>query len=218
MEGSTRRDAVADLIGAFSYALLRVFHLAAEAAVRAPTVELAERQTAFAQEEIERYRLLRAHLAHLSPDLDRRMQAFRGPLDAFYEAARGQGWLETQVFHFVGNTITTDAAELLASGLDAETADAVRRALTGRTAQEAFALEQIGRALAEEGEAAQERIARYTGTMVGEALNRFREALLESDALEVVLGGPAAVKEMVLEVLGRHRERLERLGLERVDE
>jgi hypothetical protein len=48
-------------------------------------------------------------------------------------------------------------------------------------------------------------------------MNRFREALLSSDRIEMIFGGPDAVKECVLELLGRHRERLERLGIERVD-
>lgn len=43
--GTDTDRAVADLIGAFCYALLRVFHLNADAAVSAPTSELAERQT-----------------------------------------------------------------------------------------------------------------------------------------------------------------------------
>jgi hypothetical protein len=38
-------------------------------------------------------------------------------------------------------------------------------------------------------------------------MNRLREALLENDALEVVLG-EGGVKDLVLELLGRHRERL----------
>jgi hypothetical protein len=48
-------------------------------------------------------------------------------------------------------------------------------------------------------------------------LGRLREALLASDALAIVLGGEEEVKELVLELLGRHRERLERMGLDRVD-
>lgn len=211
------QSAIADLIGALCYGLLRSFEVTAHGAAEAPTVELAERQAEFAVEELERYRHLRARLTALTGDPESALQAFRSPLDAFYDGARAQGWLGTQVFNFVGDTITTDFADILASRLDSETAKAVRHSLTGRTEQEAFALAQIGDALREEGEAAQERIATFAGTIVGHGLNRLREAVLESDALEVVLGGDAAVKECVLEILGRHRERLERLGVDRLD-
>lgn len=207
-----RTDAVADLIGALCYGLLRSFQVVAAGTMGAPTVALAERQAAFAADEHGRYRILRERLAELTEEPFETMKTFRPTMDAYYDGARAQDWLQTQVFHFVGDTITTDFAEILAPRLDARTADAVRRALTGRTAQETFALEQITEALREHG--AQERIASFAGRMAGEALNRLREALLSSDALEVVLGGQEGVKELVLEVLGRHRERLERLGLD----
>lgn len=210
------RTALADLIGALCYGLLRSFGATARGAADAPTIELAARQAGFAVDEFERFRVLRERLSDLTRDSEAALQAFRAPLDAFYEAARAEGWLGTQVFHFVGDTITTDFADILASQVDSETAQAVRRALTGRTEQEGFALEQIAAALRDEGEAAQERIARIASTIVGQALNRLREALLESDALGVVLGGEVIVKECVLEILGRHRERLDRLGVERV--
>jgi hypothetical protein len=212
-----RREAVAEIIGAISYAMLRSFQIVARGATSAPTVVLAERQADFAVEELDRHKILAARLAELSDAPEQAVEVFRAPIDAFYEHAKADGWIQTQVFHFVGNTITNDFAEILASRLDPDTAAAVQRALTGRTAQEAFALEQIHEVLKSEGGDGQERVRSFAGAMVGEALNRFREALLASDAVEVVLGGPEGVKELVLELLGRHRERLERLGLDTLD-
>ena len=213
-----RKQAVVDLVGALCYALLQSFEAAARGATTAPTIALAEQQTSFAAGELERFRVLRERLTRLTNDPEAAMSAFRAPLDAFFAEARPEGWLETQVFHFVGDTITTDFAELLAARVDPETAAAVRQALTGRIEQQAFAIEQIGDALEREGEEAQKRIARYAGAFVGQGLNTLREALLENDALAVLLDGEEGVKEMVLELLGRHRERLERLGLDRIDE
>jgi len=211
-----RKQAIADVIGALCYALLWSFEVATRALRAAPTTALAEQQAAFATDEYERYRVLRARLNELTENPDRSMDAFRLPLDAFYRTTATQDWLEAQVFQFVGGTITTDFAEIIGLQLDEGTAEAVRQALTGRTEQEVFALDQIMTALKDEGDAAQERMRAFAGSMVGQALNTLREALETSDALEVVLG-EGGTKEVVLELLGRHRERLERLGLDTIE-
>jgi hypothetical protein len=211
------REAVARLVGALSYGLLRSFEVTARATARAPAVALADRQAGFAVDEFNRYRVLRARLDELTGDPDTAMRPFRPPLDAFYDHASAGGWLEAQAFHFIGDTVTADFAEMIAPHVDAETADVLRRALTGRTAQQAFAIEQIGQAMETEHDAARERIARYAGTIVSQGLNRLREALEANDALQVILGD-GGVKDVVLEVLGRHRERLERIGIETLDE
>lgn len=212
-----RRQAEAELIGTLCYGLLRSFAAAARGTATAPDISLAEWQAGFAVDEFERYRVLRARLDEITEEPERAMAALRGPLDSFYEAAIAGDWLETHVFHFVGDTITTDFADILAPCLTGPTAEAVTRSLTGRTAQEAFALEQIASALEAEGGDAQARIQRYAGTMIGQALNRLRDALLSSNALEIVLG-EGGVKPLVLELLARHRERLERLGLDSLDD
>lgn len=211
-----RRGAVAELIGALCYALLRSYGVTARGTAYAPDVASAERQARFAAEEYERFKILRARLGELTEMPSAAMEPFRAPIDTFYDQARTEGWLETQVFHFVGATLTDDFAEILAPHLDTATADAVRRSLAGRTAQEAFALSEITTAT-ESGDAAQERVRAAAGALVGKALGSFREAIEASDALEVVLGA-GSVKELVLELLGRHRERLERLGLDSVDD
>lgn len=216
--GRPRGEAVAEVIGAVSYALLRSFQIAARGATSAPTVALADRQASFAADELDRYRILIGRLSELVDQPDEVAEVFRKPIDAFYESARAEGWVETQVFHFVGNTVTNDFAEIIATHVDGETAAALQRALTGRTEQEAFALGEITAFVAREGEDGQAKVRSFAGAMVGEALNAFREAIEASDALEVVLGGPDGVKELVLELLGRHRERLERLGIDTLDD
>jgi outer membrane translocation and assembly module TamA len=211
-----RKAAIADVIGALCYALLRSFEAATHALKAAPTTALAERQAAFATEEYERYRVLRARLNELTSDPDRSMAAYRTALDVFYRTTVTEDWLESQVFQFVGDTITTDFADIIGARLDEDTAAAVRRSLTDRGEQEAFALDQIMQALAHDGDEAQKRMRAFAGTMVGQALNTLRETLETSDALEVVLG-EGGTKEVVLELLGRHRERLERLGLDSIE-
>jgi hypothetical protein len=216
-ESAEREQAVASVIGGLTYALLRVFQMAAAVVAAAPTLALAERQAAFAIEEFERFRILRRRLNALTRDPDGAMARYRPALDAFYATSPTSDWLDAQVFHFVGDAITDDFAEMLAPHLDERTSRAVRDALTGRAVHEAFAIEQIDWAIATEGAPTEERVKSVAGKIVGDALSRLRETLLDSDALVVVLGGEDAVKDLVLELLGRHRERLERLGVERVD-
>jgi len=215
---AARREAVADLVGGLCYALLRVYQIAAAGTASAPTVGLAETQARFAAEEFDRYRRLREYLTTLTRAPEEAMATFRETVDAFYESARPDQWLEGQTFHFVGNSITTDFAEIVAGRLDEETAAAVRRALTDRGKQELFALHQISQAIERDGDEARQRIAHFAAHLVGEGLTRLRDALLASNTIEVVLGGPDDVKEAVLELLGRHRERLERLGIESIDD
>jgi hypothetical protein len=209
-------EAAARIVGALTYALLRVFQLSAAVSRTAPSIALQERQSAFAVEEFERFQILRRRLAALTSDPEAAMAQFREPLDFFYDAAPTTTWLDAQVFQYVGDAISTDFADLIGPHLDEKTAASVRDALSGRGAHEAFALEQILTVLGSDPEA-EERVAGVTGMIVGNALGRLREALLASDALAVVLGGEEEVKQLVLELLGRHRERLERMGLDRVD-
>lgn len=210
-----RRAGEAEVVGALCLGLLRSFEAGARSAGMAPTIELAERQASFAAEEFDRFLILRERLDELSEDPAHALAALSGPMTSFYEAARPGDWLESQVFIFVGDTLTTDFADILASRMDERTASAVRRALTGRTAQETFALEQIRSSL-EADPGARDRVAKFTGAMIGAAMGRLRDALLASDALELVLG-EGGMKEAVLELLGRHRERLERIGVDPVD-
>lgn len=215
---SAGRDrAVAEVLGAIAHALLRVFQVAAHVTRTAPTLALREQQAEFAVEEFRRYQIIRRRLEDLTEIPGEAIARFMGPLDAFYDAAPTDAWLDAQVFHFAGDAITADFADLLAVHLDDKTAEAVRQALTGRSAHETFALDQIRQAMVAEPEETAGRASAVTGRVVGEAMNRLRQAVLESDALATVLGGEVAVKDLVLEILARHRERLERLGLDRVD-
>lgn len=211
-----RSEAVAEVLGALAYSLLRVFQLSAAATAVAPTLALAEAQGDFAVEELDRYRRLRRRVDAITPLGESVMLRFKRPLDAFYDAAPTEDWLSVQVFQFLGDAIAMDFAGLLASYIDADSAASVRDALGSRSAHEAFALRQAREEIAADPAAAQ-RAVKVAGTIVGGALNSLREAVFESDALAVVLGGEAEVKHLVMDLLSNHRERLERLGLEDVD-
>jgi hypothetical protein len=63
----------------------------------------------------------------------------------------------------------------------------------------------------------QERIAAYSRRIAGEALTQTRRALQQAARLRESLGGDEGEKRMVLDLLERHRARLDRLGIERVE-
>ncbi len=214
--GPDRSEALAEVLGALAYSLLRVFQLSAAATAVAPTLALAETQGDFAVEELERYRVLRRRVDAISRHGDAVMLRFKRPLDAFYDAAPTDDWLSIQVFQFLGDAIAMDFAGMLASSIDEESAASVRHALGTRGAHEAFALAQA-RLVMEQDPTAADRAVKVAGSIVGGALSSLREAVLESDALAVVLGSEDEVKRLVMELLANHRERLERLGLEPVE-
>ncbi|MCA1832427.1 MAG: ferritin-like fold-containing protein [Actinomycetota bacterium] len=214
--GDRHTEALAEVLGALAYALLRVFQLSAAATATAPSMALAEAQALFAAEELERYRALRRRIDRIAADTEWTLVRFRGPLDAFFDTAPTHDWLSVQVFQFLGDAIAADFAGLLALRIDAASAESVREALGSRAAHEAFALEQARAAMAEDPSATG-RAVKVAGTIVGTALSTLRAAILESDALGVVLGGEEEVKWLVMELLANHRERLERLGIEQVE-
>ncbi|HEV3475711.1 MAG TPA: ferritin-like fold-containing protein, partial [Actinomycetota bacterium] len=125
-------------------------------------------------------------------------------------------WLEAQVFHYVGDAMVRDFAEVLQPILDPVSAEVIRRTLVDRDEQEAFALDELTRGLQDDPRA-RDRIAAYARKVIGEALNQTRSALNAAEAVRGLLGGPAGEKEMLLDLLGRHRVRFDRLGIEPVE-
>lgn len=211
-----RSEALGQVLGALAYAQLRVFQLSAAGTAAAPSFALAEAQADFAVEELERYRALRRRIDRITPDTEGALSRFRAPLDAFFDEAPVGDWLSLQVFQFLGDAIAADFAGLLAARIDEESAASVREALGSRSAHDAFALEHVRRAMTEDP-SARDRAVKVAGAIVGRALNALREAMLDSDALAVVLGNEDDVKALVMELLANHRERLDRLGLEPVE-
>ena len=92
----------------------------------------------------------------------------------------------------------------------------IRRALRDREAQETFALDELSGRLRDDPVDA-ERIADYSRRIVGEALTQTSRALEATEGLRTLLGGSEAGKRFILTLLDRHRQRLDRLGVEPVD-
>lgn len=206
--------AVAELLAALAYGE-RLAHDRAEANVAfAPDGRTRKQQEAVAGRERENAALLEARLGELgSPELS---EVFRPFFDAFFQRTVPAGWLEAQTWHYVGDAMVRDFADVLVPNLDPVSGEVVRRALADRDEQESFALDEITRAL-EENPGATDGVAAYARRVVGEALTQTRRALDASGPLRDLLGGAEGEKRILLDLLQRHRERLDRLGIEPVE-
>src|SRR5215210_163468 len=167
-----------------------------------------------ADREERNCRLIEARLVEVgSAELTRRFVPF---FDAFFAGTEPSDWVEAQAFHYVGDALVSDFADVLVEVLDPVSAEIIRVTLGDREWQESFALEELVRAMQEDPTVA-ERIAAYSRRIAGEALTQTRRALQQATRLRALLGGEEGEKRMVLALLERHRARLDRLGIERVE-
>jgi hypothetical protein len=180
----------------------------------APDFRTRRHQEHVAERERENASLLEARLAEVgSKELE---EAFRPFLEAFFEHTDPADWLEAQAWHYVGDALVRDFADILVPALDPVSAEVTRKALAERDEQESFALDEITRLVGDDPAAA-ERVAAYARRVIGEALTQTRRALNETGVLKSLLGSDEAEKQVLLGLLQRHRERLDRLGIELVD-
>jgi hypothetical protein len=207
--------AVAEVLGAFSFGERLAHARALESVGLAPNERTRGVQRHVAEREAQNAALVEARLRELgSPEME---EAFRPFFEAFFERTEPRDWLEAQAFHYIGDALVRDLADALAPVLDAVSAEVVRRALSDRDEQESFALNEITRII-DEDPSAVERLAAYTRRVIGEALTQTRRALDQTDALRSLLGGMEGEKHLLLDLLQRHRVRLDRMGVEPVDE
>jgi hypothetical protein len=180
----------------------------------APDARTRRHQEDVAERERENASLLEARLTEVgSKELE---EAFRPFLEAFFDHTDPADWLEAQAWHYVGDALVRDFADILVPALDPVTAEVTRRALAERDEQESFALDEVTRLVGDDPATA-ERVAAYARKVIGEALTQTRRALNETGALKSLLGSDEMEKRVLLSLLQRHRERLDRLGIELVD-
>lgn len=205
---------MAEIVGALSYGE-RVAAARARTNIRlAPDDRRRKVQEASAEREEHNARLMEARLAEVgSADLATRFQPF---FDAFFDRTEPTEWVEAQTWHYVGDALVSDFADALAPLLDPISAEIVRRSLGDREEQETFALDELTQAI-EEDPAVAERIAHYARRIAGEALTQTRRALDQTGVLRQLLGDDEGEKRLILGLLERHRVRLDRLGIDRVE-
>lgn len=212
---SEDRRVVAEVLAALTLGQRLARRRAEEAVGLAPDPMATEAQRDAATRESNRLALLEARLAELgSPELE---EGVRPHFEAFFDRTVPEDWVEAQAFHYVGDALVSEFAEGLMSSLDPVSAEVVDRALRGREDQSAFALDQVTSAMASEPGVV-ERVAAYVRRVAGEALTQTRKALDDNETLREVLGGEEGQKRILLDLLDRHRRRLDRLGIEPVEE
>ena len=206
--------AVAEILAALSYGERLAQRRADDSVVLAPDEGARKQQQHVARRELENAALIGARVRELgSVEAEERFRPF---FDAFFAHTVPSDWLEAQTFHYLGDALVRDFADVLVPLLDPVSAEVVRRALADRDEQDAFALDEITRGTRDDPAAA-ERIAAYARRIVGEALTQSRRALDETEALRSLLGDDEGEKRLLLDLLQRHRERLERKGIEIVE-
>ena len=98
--------------------------------------------------ERENHELITARVRELGGE--ERIEQFRPFFDAFFARTDPTDWVEAQAFHYVGDALVSDFADLLVRRVDRVSAEVVRRALGDREGQETFALDELTRAMAED--------------------------------------------------------------------
>ena len=205
---------VAEVLAALAYGERRASERAARAVDLAPDGRRRTEQQHVADRERKNWALVEARLRELS---DQELTASFTPyFDAFFSRTEPQDWVEAQTFHYVGDALVSDFADILVPLLDPVSAEIVRRALGDREGQETFALDELTRDM-EADPTASERIRRYTQRVIGEAFTQTARALEKAGGLRLLLGGEEGGKRFILGLLDRHRHRIDRLGIERVD-
>jgi hypothetical protein len=208
-------DLVAEVLAALAYGE-RCGARRSEAAVAlAPDGRSRTEQRAVADRERQNWELIEARAREL--DGDAYIELFAPYFDAFFDHTEPADWIEAQTFHYVGDALVSDFADVLVPLVDRVSAEIIRRALGDREGQETFALDELTRAMREDPEAP-ERIRLYAQRVVGEAFTQTARALEATEALRTLLGGDDGGKRLVLTLLDRHRQRLDRLGIEPVSD
>jgi hypothetical protein len=205
---------VAEVLAALAYGERRASERAARAVKLAPDGRRRTEQQHVADRERQNWELVEARLRELADE--ELSESFTTYFDAFFSRTEPRDWVEAQTFHYVGDALVSDFADILVPLLDPVSAEIVRRALGDREGQETFALDELTRAM--EGDpSASERIRRYTQRVIGEAFTQTARALEKAGGLRLLLGGAEGGKRFILGLLDRHRQRIDRLGIERVD-
>jgi len=177
----------------------------------APDERSRKEQEHVAEREERNSELVEARLAEVgSLEMEGRFQPF---LEIFHERTAPSDWIEAQTFHYVGDALTSEFADAMVKELDPVSAEVFRQALVDREEQETFALDELKRAM-DEDPAVRTRIAEYARRISGEALTQTSRALDAAAALRELLGGAEGEKRLLLDLLERHRVRLDRLGID----
>jgi hypothetical protein len=213
---TTDETVVAEVIAAIAYGERLGAKRAQDAVRLAPDPRSASLQQHIADRERQNSDLVAARLGEVHGEamVDRYQPYF----DAFFEHTEPSDWIEAQTFHYVGDALVSDFADALIPLLDAVSGEILRRALGNREDQEEFALEELTRAMANDPGVA-DVIRHYSRRIMGEAFTQTSRALEQSEGLKTLFGRDQdGGKQFILTLLERHRQRLDRLGIEPLED
>jgi hypothetical protein len=213
---TTDGTVVAEVIAAIAYGERLGAKRAQDAVRLAPDARSASLQQHIADRERQNSDLVAARLGEVRGEamIDRYQPYF----DAFFEHTEPEDWIQAQTFHYVGDALVSDFADALIPLLDAVSGEILRRALGNREDQEEFALEELTRAMAIDPGVA-DAIRHYSRRIMGEAFTQTSRALEQSEGLKGLFGRDQdGGKQFILTLLERHRQRLDRLGIEPLED
>src|SRR5438445_3951784 len=181
-------DVAAEVLAALAYGEQCGAERALASVKLAPDARSRTEQEHVAARERQNWRLVEARLGELGDQtlVDR----FRSFFDAFFAHTEPSDWVEAQTFHYVGDALVSDFADVLVPLLDTVSGEIVRRALGNREDQEEFALEELTRAMQAVPDLA-DAIRRYSRRIMGEACTQTSRALEQSEGLKRLLGHDA---------------------------
>lgn len=211
----TRASLVAEVLAALAYGERCGARRAMESVKLAPDGRSRTEQEAVAHRERQNFELIEARAQELDGDVF--IELFAPYFDEFFASTDPADWVEAQTFHYVGDALVSDFADVLVPLVDRVSSEVIRRALGDREGQEAFALDELTRAMSEDPVVA-EKIRLYAQRVIGEAFTQTARALGATEGLRTLLGGNEGGKRLVLTILDRHRQRLDTLGIEPVDD
>src|SRR6266567_4133789 len=201
-EERAKGSLVAEVLAALGYGEQRGAARARDSVELAPDGRSKTEQQHVASRERQNWELIEARVHELQGDSY--IELFAPYFDAFFDRTEPSDWIEAQTFHYVGDALVSDFADVLVPLVD-------------REGQETFALDELTRAMEQDPEAA-ERIRLYAQRVVGEAFTQTARAMEATEGLRTLMGGQEGGKRLVLLLLDRHRQRLDRLGIDPVDE
>lgn len=208
---SEPREAVAQLLAAAACGERLAARRARDNIKFAPDAATKKEQEHVAEREERNSELVEARLAEVgSPDMSGRFLPF---FETFYARTEPADWIEAQTFHYVGDALVSEFADVMVTKLDPISAEVFRKSLGERQDEETFALDELKRAI-DADPSVRERVAEYARRISGEALTQTARALDAAAALRELLGGGEGEKFLVLDLLERHRVRLDRLGID----
>src|SRR6266480_261883 len=134
---------LAEVLAALAYGERCGARRASESVKLAPDGRSRTEQQHVAELERQNWELIEARMRELGDE--RLTDLFKPYFDEFFEATEPSDWIEAQTFHYVGDALVSDFADVLAPLVDRVSGEVIRRALGDREDQESFALDELSR-------------------------------------------------------------------------